>query len=133
MYLSFLTRGRPCSTANNNSPKQEKKSPLTFEHFPSSWSCLPSPAASAAHAATAASTPTTPAAAAPAAVRDLLAGLVLGLDRVIDEEGVERQRVGQDKVADRGAANVHGVERDGVLTPRRHLDGPQRRVHLWRD
>lgn len=51
---------------------------------------LPSPTAPAAHATAAAPAPAAHAAAAAAAVGDLLAGLVLGLDRVVDEQGVER-------------------------------------------
>lgn len=51
---------------------------------------LPSPTATAAHATAAAPAPAAHAAAAAAAVGDLLAGLVLGLDRVVDEQGVER-------------------------------------------
>ncbi|TPX15644.1 uncharacterized protein E0L32_004342 [Thyridium curvatum] len=84
------------------------------------------PAPPAAHAPAAAAAPA-------AAVGDLLARLVLGLGRVVDEQRVERQAVGQDEVADRAAANVHRVERDRVLAPGRHLDVAQRRVHLRRD
>lgn len=85
--------------------------------------------ATAATAATAAASRRTSTA---CAVR-LLAGLVLGLGRIVDEQGVEGQAVGQDKVADGAAAQVHGVEGDGVLALGGHLDVAQGSVHLRRD
>lgn len=83
------------------------------------------------------STPTPrPAASAPrccGSAVDLLPGLVLGLGRVVYQQGVERQRVGQDVVADGAAADVHGVEDDGILALGRHLDVAEGRVHLRGD
>lgn len=90
------------------------------------------PRATAATSGATTAPATSPATAASATV-GFLAGLVLGLGRVVDEQRVERQRVRQDKVSDRGTADVHCVETDGVLTANRHLDGAKGCVHLWRD
>lgn len=86
------------------------------------------------------SSPSTPApppgsapATAPAAVSGLLAGLVLRLGRIVDEEGVEGKGVGEDVVADGGAADVDRVEGDWVAAARGHFDGAQGGVHLRGD
>lgn len=60
----------------------------------------------------------------------LFPGLILRFRRVVDQQGVERERVREDEVTDGGAADVDGVERDGVAVAERHLDRAQRRVHL---
>ena len=39
----------------------------------------------------------------------------------------------EDVVPDRAAAEVDGVEGHGVAAARGHLDGAERRVHLWGD
>lgn len=60
-----------------------------------------------------------------------------GLGRVVDEQRVERQRVGQDEVADVVAADRDRVEvRAGRVRGRvaeRHLDGLEVGVHLGVD
>lgn len=84
----------------------------------------PTASSSASGAATSSATSTT--------IR-LLAGLVLGLGSVVDQQGVEGQRVGQDVEADGGATDVDCVEGDCVAALGSHLDGAQGRVHLRRD
>lgn len=63
----------------------------------------------------------------------LLARLVLGLWGVINKQGIERQAVGKNVVADCRAANVDGIKRNGVTALRCHLDGAERGVHLRGD
>lgn len=100
-------------TSNNRSARKHLPSPAT----------APATASSSTPAHTTTTTATT-------AVGHLLACLVLGLGRIIDEQGIERQGVGQDVVADRRAANVHGVQLDWFLALGRHFDVAQRGVHL---
>lgn len=78
------------------------------------------------------STHATPSAPDPT-IRNLLAGLILGLGRIVNQQRIERQRVGQDVVADRRAADVHGVELDGFLALGGHFDVAEGGVHLWGD
>ena len=67
--------------------------------------------------------------------------LVLRLRLIVDQQRVQRQRVRQDEIPHRAAADVDGVERDGVgldcaLRGARfggHLDGAEGGVHLWGD
>jgi hypothetical protein len=87
--------------------------------------------------ATATTTTTAPAtsgpATAPAAAVCLLASLVLGLGGVIHEQGIERQAVGKNVIADCRAANVDGIQRNGVTALGGHLDGSEGGVHLRGD
>lgn len=78
-------------------------------------------------------TPASPATAATTASVCFLAGLVLRLGGVVHEQSIERQAVGEDVVADCGATDVDGVERDGVTALGGHLDGSEGGVHLRGD
>ena len=60
----------------------------------------------------------------------LPARLILGLGCVIDQQGVERQRIRQDKVADGGTTDVYCVQCDRVAVADRHLDRAQGDIHL---
>ena len=67
--------------------------------------------------------------------------LVLRLRLIVDQQRVQRQRVRQDEIPHRAAADVDGVERDRVgldcaLRGARlggHLDSAEGGVHLWGD
>lgn len=63
----------------------------------------------------------------------LLAGLVLGLGCIVDEEGIKGKAVGENVIADRGTADVDSVERNSVTALGGHLDSAERSVHLRRD
>lgn len=63
----------------------------------------------------------------------LLAGLVLWLGSIVHEQGIERQTVGEDVVADCGATDVDGVEGERIAALGGHLDGAEGGVHLGRD
>jgi len=69
----------------------------------------------------------------------LLPRLVLRLRRVVNQQRIQRQRVRQDVIPDRAPTDVDRVQtyrlaRRARVTAvlRRHLDRPQRRVHLRR-
>lgn len=62
-----------------------------------------------------------------------LARLVLGLGRVVDQQRIEGQTIGQDVVADRGATDVDGVEGDGITAFGGHFDRAEGGVHLGGD
>lgn len=70
---------------------------------------------------------------APAAAVCLLASLVLGLGGVIHEQGIKRQAVRKDVIADCRATNVDGIQGNGVTALGGHLDGSEGGVHLRRD
>jgi hypothetical protein len=63
----------------------------------------------------------------------LLARFVLRLRCVVDEEGIKGKAVGENVIANRGTADVDGVERNRVAALGGHLDGPERSVHLRGD
>lgn len=63
----------------------------------------------------------------------LLAGFVLGLGCVVDEEGIKGQAVGENVIADRGTADVDSVKRNCVTALGSHLDSAESGVHLRRD
>src|SRR5689334_18968389 len=111
----------PCCRLNpGQAPRSTYISKSGFPRFHTALSrCTllwPAAETTATSSATTAPSPAAPAGAAATAslVRNLLAGLVLGLDAVVDEQGVERQRVGQDEIANHGTADVHRVKGDGV-------------------
>lgn len=94
-----------------------------------SWSLtVAAPTASAT--STTSAPPTT---ASTAAAIGFLARLVLRLRRVIDEQRVERERVRQDDVANRAAADIDRVELDLLTVLLRQLDRLHRDIHDWRD
>lgn len=100
-----------------------KDSLLFLSETAASSSAPPTTASSSVH-----TTPTTTATAS-----GLILLPVLGLGGVIDEEGIERQRVWEDKVADVVAANGKRVEGGGLAVARGHLYGFQMGVHLHVD
>jgi hypothetical protein len=55
--------------------------------------------------------------------------LLLGFRGIVDQEGIERERVGQDKVPDVVAADRERVERLRFAPANRHLDFFQVRIH----
>ncbi len=96
------------------------------------WVNLPKPTAASSSTATA--TPTAaPAAASSSSAILLFTRLVLGFRSIVNKEGIERQAVGEDDVADGVAANGHGVEALGLAALYRHTHRFKRDVHDWRD
>ena len=83
-------------------------------------------------ATTAPSTTRTTTTTTASAVR-FLARLVLRLGRVVDQQRIEGQTIGQDVVANRGATDVDGVEGDGVAAFGGHFDRAEGGVHLGGD
>lgn len=69
--------------------------------------------------------PSTPA----ASICSLLASLVLGLHRVVNEKGVEGKRVGENEVANGGSSDIHSIQGDGILATLGHLHRSQGGVH----
>ena len=91
-------------------------------------------ASSTESTATSSATPWSAASAASAGLLNcLLSCLVLRLRRVVDQEGVEWERVWEDEISDGRSAQVDGVECDWVATACSHLDGAERSVHLRGD
>lgn len=84
---------------------------------------------SATSSTAATSTRAATASAATASAIGLLASLVLGLRRVVHEQGVQGKGIRQDDVADCGTADGHGVDGDSRAGARRHLDGAHGHVH----
>jgi hypothetical protein len=94
-----------------NNTRQLPRTPSTTTSAPSATSSA-SPTTSSAIAS---STPS-------ASAVTLFASLVLWLWRIVDKQGIKRQRVRKDKVADGGATDVDGVKRDGIAVTDRHLN-----------
>lgn len=66
-------------------------------------------------------------------IRCLFPRFVLRFRRVVDEESIQGERVGEDVVSDGRAADVDGVEADGVAALGRHFDSAEGGVHLGGD
>jgi hypothetical protein len=60
----------------------------------------------------------------------LLPGLVLRLRRIINKEGIKRQRVGKDIVTNLATTNIHRIEGNGVEPALREAHVAEGRVHL---
>jgi hypothetical protein len=89
--------------------------------------------ASPTTSSTTASSSTTTAASRTTSICSLFACLVLRLWRVVNQECVERQTVGKDKVSDGGPAHVDCVQRDCFSAFDGHLDSSKSGVHLRRN
>lgn len=116
-----------------------EKSPGIFQ-LPLASACLKSASSTTAAASSTESTASssaTPWSAASTAstglLNCLLSCLVLRLWRVVDQEGVEWERVWEDEVSDGRSAQVDGVECDWVAAACSHLDSAECSVHLRGD